>query len=787
MTPRIERLRKATRSAVPTISAERALLLTEAMHLEETGNASVPVKRAIAFEHILTKKALFIGEDELIVGERGPEPMACPTYPEVCLHSLEDLDTFHTREKVAFRVPEETRTAYREVVIPYWKGKSLREKMFAELGADWQAAFHAGIFTEFMEQRAPGHTVCGDRIYKRGMMDLMQAIDARLSRLDFATDPMALDKREQLLAMKRSAGALISYAKRHARKLEEMAGSEADPARKAELFEMARICRKVPANAPETFHEALQMYWFIHVAVITELNPWDAFNPGRLDQHLFPFYEQDLAAGRLTPKAAKELLMAFWVKFHNHPAPPKAGVTAKESGTYVDFALINLGGLTREGRDATNPLTYLILEVAGEMRLLQPSTMVQISKKSPDRLLLEALEIVRTGFGQPSLFNTDAIVQELANQGKRLPDAREGGASGCVEAGAFGREAYFLTGYFNLPKMLALALNRGVDPETGSQLGPVTKDPLAFDGFHDLMDAWNTQLAHFIDLKIRGNNLIERLFATRLPAPMLSLVIEDCIENATDYNAGGARYNTSYIQGVGLGSLTDSLSAIRHLVFETKQVEMAKLLRALAVNFAGEEPLRNRLLHGTPKYGNDDDRADRILAEIFDRFHSAVDGRPNTRGGVHRINLLPTTSHVYFGSRIGALPDGRKAGRPLSEGISPVQGMDRNGPTAALKSAAKIDHIRTGGTLLNQKFLPAFFEDAGALRKLTHLIRAYFSMDGHHIQFNVVDVKTLKKAQAAPDDHQDLIVRVAGYSDYFVNLTDELQEEVMLRTAHSGC
>jgi pyruvate formate-lyase/glycerol dehydratase family glycyl radical enzyme len=547
---------------------------------------------------------------------------------------------------------------------------------------------------------------------------------------------------------------------------------------------MAAICRKVPAHKPDTFWEALQYYWFVHVGVITELNPWDAFNPGRLDQHLYPFFRREIDSGTLTEDRARELLQAFWIKFNNHPAPPKVGVTARESNTYVDFALINTGGLTPDGADAVNDLSYLILDVVEEMRLLQPSAMVQISKKNPDRFLKRALHIVKTGFGQPSIFNTDAIVQELVRQGKSLADARCGGASGCVESGAFGRECYILTGYFNLPKILELALNDGVDPLSGDRIGPSTGAAEDFTCFEDLFAAFERQLAYFVDIKIMGNNIIERLNAKYMPVPFLSLLIDDCIDNGRDYNAGGARYNTSYIQGVGLGTLTDSLSSLKYNVFDRRLLSMPEMGKLLAGDFKDGEALRRRIADETPRYGNDDDAADDIMRAVFEAYYRAVDGRPNTKGGVYRINLLPTTVHVYFGSKLGATPDGRKAGAPLSEGISPVQGADRRGPTAVLKSAGKIDHLRTGGTLLNQKFLPHILADETGIDRLAQLVRTYFRMDGHHIQFNVVDAETLRKAQQTPDAYRDLIVRVAGYSDYFVDLTPELQEEIIQRTGH---
>jgi pyruvate-formate lyase len=526
MNQRIDRLRRRSLAGVPSLSVERARLLTDFYRSGVARSAPVPIQRAMAFAHIMEHKQLHIGPDELIVGERGPRPKATPTYPEVCIHSLADLDIIDGREKVAFAVDDDVRSAYRDEIIPFWNGHSIRETLFSHLPDDWQAAYAAGVFTEFQEQRSPGHTACGDIIYRKGLLDLKTDIQAVIDRLDFLDDPLAMEKKYQLQAMAIAADAMIAFARRHADRLGELAASEPDPDRRTELEQMAAVCRRVPAHAPQTFWEALQAYWFVHVGVITELNPWDAFNPGRLDQHLYPFYKKDLADGRLTEDRARELLSAFWVKFNNHPAPPKTGVTAKESNTYVDFALINLGGVTAAGGDAVNELSYLILDVVEQMRLLQPSSMVQLSQKNPDRFVRRALRIVKTGFGQPSIFNTDAIVQELVRQGKSLEDARRGGASGCVEAGAFGREAYFLTGYFNLPKVLELTLNNGVDPRTGRQLGPATGDPRSFDRFEDLFGAWNRQLDHFIDIKIRGNNIIEQINARpdagALSSPCLS-------------------------------------------------------------------------------------------------------------------------------------------------------------------------------------------------------------------------------------------------------------------------
>ncbi len=784
MTERVRKLREQSLQAVPTLTPERALLVTDAY--AEAGCVSAPVRRALAFKHIMEQRCICLNEGELIVGERGPAPKATFTYPELCCHSLEDLAILDTREKVAFAVSDDMRAVYRDRVIPAWRGRTIREKIFEEMTQEWKDAYDAGVFTEFMEQRAPGHTVLDDKIYRKGMCDFKREIGERLAALDFLADPDAYARQEELRAMAICTDAIVTLAHRHADLAAECARTESDPARKAELDTIASVCRNVPAHAPASFHEALQAYWFVHLGVITELNPWDAFNPGRLDQHLYPFYVRGIAEGTLTRESARELLECFWVKFNNQPAPPKVGITAAESSTYTDFANINCGGLKADGTDAVNEVSYLMLDVIDEMCLVQPSSNIQLSKKNPDAFLRHAGKVIRKGRGQPSIFNAETVVEEMLRQGKSIEDARNGGTSGCVETGAFGKESYILTGYFNMPKVLEITLHNGVDPRTGKQLGPLTGALPELTSFDDLLHAYKRQLHHFIDIKMRGNNVIERIYADYMPVPFLSLLMDDCIARGKDYNDGGARYNTNYIQGVGLGTMADSLAAINSLVFADGVLTLADLIGALDADFTGCEKTRLLLLNRAPKYGNDDDKADMLMREVFDAFYDEVNGRPNTKGGVYRINLLPTTCHVYFGSMTGATPDGRKGGTPLSEGISPVQGADRKGPTAVLRSAGKMDHVKTGGTLLNQKFTPQLLEGEKGIDNLGHLVRSYFTLGGHHIQFNVVTAETLRNAQQHPELHRDLIVRVAGYSDYFGDLGKTLQDEIIARTEHSG-
>lgn len=781
MSERVKKLREESLEAVPYISMERAQIVNE-VYKKYEGSVSIPVLRALVLKEFMSKKKLCINEGELIVGERGEAPAATPTYPELCCHTIEDLQIMNDREKISFKVSQESKEIQKEDIIPYWEKRSMRYHILENMTEKWKDCYENGIFTEFQEQRGPGHTVADDKIYKKGFLDFKQDIENEINNLDYNNDDEALNKKMQLEGMSIACDAIMVLGKRYSELAIEMAKKEKDKKRKKELLDIAEVCSHVPAYAPRTFREALQMYWFVHLCVITELNPWDSFNPGRLDQHLNPFYQKEMEEGSLSREEAEEFLQCLWVKFNNQPAPPKVGITLKESATYTDFANINSGGLRADGSDGVNDVSYLVLDVIDQMRLLQPSSNVQISKKTPQKFLKKALSIVRKGWGQPSLFNTDAVIQEMLNAGKDIVDARCGGTSGCIETGAFGKEAFILTGYFNIPKVLEITLNNGVDPMSGKKLGLETGHPGDFNNYEELFEAFKKQMNHFIDIKVRGNRVIEKLYAEKMPVPFLSVIIDDCIKKGKDYNAGGARYNVTYIQGVGIGDITDSLAAIKYHIFDKNNFTMNELLTAIEDNFKGHEMILNLLKNKSPKYGNDDDYADTIMMDIFKTYYETVTGRPNIKGGEHRINMLPTTCHIYFGSVIGALPSGKKSKEALADGISPSKGADKYGPTSVIKSASKMDHLITGGTLLNQKVAPSAIEGEEGLDKLSNLVRVYFKLDGHHIQFNVFNKETLLKAQKNPEDYKNLIVRVAGYSDYFSNLNKELQDEIIART-----
>jgi formate C-acetyltransferase len=785
MNERIQRLREESFNAKPSFSAERALLTT-AFYKEWLGRVSTPVLRAMNFYTLCEKKTIYIGHDELIVGERGPKPKAASSFPELTCHSEEDLRILNSRPMTRYSVSAEDIEMYRTTVIPYWRGRSMRDRAFAEMPQAWKDLYEAGLFTEFMEQRAPGHTALDGSIYRKGMNARRAEIAAARAALDWGADPEALAKDEELKAMDIACKGAILFAERHAERAAAMAASEPDPKRAAELRQIADVCRRVPAEAPRNFWEALQMYWFVHLGTITELNGWDAMSPGHLDQHLGPFYERDIAEGRLDRDKAKELLSCFWIKVNNTPAPPKVGVTAAESGTYNDFTNINLGGIKPDGSDGSNEVSYLALEVLDELQLLQPQANLQVSAKTPERLVKAACRVARRGSGYPSFFNADEVVMAQVGMGKRIEDAREGGTSGCIETGCFGKEAYLLHGYLNSPKILELVLNDGVDPLTGKVIGLRTGDPATFQKFEELYAAFERQLAYVVDTKMRTSNYLDRMFAEYAPAPFLSAVVADCIASGKDYYNGGARYNTDYIQCCGLGTTTDSLSAIRTHVYEKRNVAWDELRRALSSDWEGREALRLLLSNKTPRFGNDDATADSIAQRVFQSWFGAIDGRPSPRGGTYLIDLLSTTCHVYFGLKTGATPDGRHALAPISDGASPAQGADRKGPTAVARSLAKIDVAKTGGSLLNQRFLPQTLDGEKGIDSLANLIKTYFRMGGHHIQFNVVDTATLREAQKKPEDYRSLLVRVAGYSDYFVDLDRNHQEEIISRTAQEA-
>jgi len=785
MNERIKRLRDASFETHPNIDIERAILETD-FYRENEGKMAMPVLRGANFKYLCEHKTIYIGQDELIVGERGPRPKAVSTFPELTCHSRNDFEVLTTREQQNYTVAHADMDTYEKEVEPYWRGRCMRDKLFERMPEAWTKLYEAGTYTEFGEQRALGHTMLDGLIYEKGMLDLKKDIAEARAKLDFLNDPEATMKDEQLQGMDLSCDAVIIFAERHSELARKMAAEESDPKRKAELLKIAEVCHNVPANAPKTFWEAVQMYWFVHLGTITELNGWDAMNPGHIDQHLGGYYKKENEAGTLTRDKAKELLSCLWIKINNTPAPPKVGVTAKESGTYNDFTNINLAGLTRDGRDGSNEVTYICLEIFDELRLLQPQGNVQVSERTPDNVIRAAARVFRNGMGYPSMFNCDMVIQEQMRAGKTLEDAREGGNSGCIETGCAGKEAYLLHGYLNVPKLLEYVLTNGVDMLTGKQVSIQTGELSSFKTFDDLYEAFDKQLAYAVETKIKVDNYLRYEYATKMAATFLSVVIRDCIQNGKDYYNGGPRYNTDYIQCCGIGTITDSLSAIKKHVFDEGQYTLEQLVAAMKKNWDGEENMRLTLWNKTPFFGNDDDYADDIMKKVYESLFSTIDSKHSILGPTYHLNMLSTTCHNYFGQKLAASPNGRFSGMPESDGTSPSHGADRFGPTAVVKSLAKMDQVKSGGTLLNQRFLPSVLAGEEGIEGVKNLIRTYFKLGGHHIQFNVVDSETLRDAQKHPENYRGLLVRVAGYSDYFVDLDNYQQEEIIARNAQES-
>ena len=785
MNERIQRLRDESFYAHPSICIERAVLTTE-FYKEHDGKLPMPVLRASNFKYICENKSLYMGGEELIVGERGKTPKAVSTFPELTCHSRQDLEILNTRKQQNYTVASADIDKYEEFVEPFWRGRCMRDRLFERMPADWTLLYEAGTFTEFGEQRALGHTALDDLIYTKGALDLKADIAEARAKLDFINDPEATAKDEQLQGMSISCDAVIVFAERHAKLAEEKAAVETDPKRKAELLKIADVCHHVPAHAPRDFWEAVQMYWFVHLGTITELNGWDAMSPGHLDQHLAPFYAKGIADGTLTRESAKELLSCLWVKVNNTPAPPKVGVTAAESGTYNDFTNINLAGLKADGSDGSSEVTYICLEIFDELRLLQPQGNIQVSERTPDNVLRAAARVFRNGMGYPSMFNADMVIQEQMRVGKTLEDARQGGTSGCIETGCAGKEAYLLHGYLNVPKLLEYTLSNGVDLLTGKQVSIQTGDISTFKTFEDLYAAFEKQMDYAVSTKVKVDNYLRYQYATKMAATFLSVVIRDCIQKGKDYYNGGPRYNSDYIQCCGIGTITDSLSAIKKHVFEEGTYTLTQLFDAIKNNWEGQEAMRLTLWNKTPFFGNDDDYADDIMKVVYNSLFKMIDGRHSILGPTYHLNMLSTTCHNYFGQKLAATPNGRFSGMPESDGTSPSHGADRLGPTAVIKSLAKMDQVKSGGTLLNQRFLPSVLAGEEGIEAVKNLIRSYFKLGGHHIQFNVVDEETLRDAQANPDNYRGLLVRVAGYSDYFVDLDNYQQEEIIARNAQEG-
>ena len=782
LSPRLQRLKTAFENARPEVYVERALLVTAAYR--ESEGAPPAIQRAQAMDYILRQGTVLIKEDELIVGCKTPTPLGSPLYPEFnCKWIREEIDTIDQRFETAFHISEETKRQLKELVIPYWDGNTVYDRIVERVPAESLEAVDEGLFFHYYLNRSIGHiTVDYRKVLKHGFSGIRRQVQSMLDSIVGVEDDRAEEKRRYYDALLTVVDAVIHFAHRHADLADSMASACEDPARRAELEQIARVCRSVPENPAESFREALQSFWLTHLVLNLESNSY-AISPGRFDQYIFPFYEQDLAAGRIDAGRAQELLNCLWIKFAELTVV-KEGGTAKASNTYADFQNLNVGGLKADGSDGVNAISFMCLQAQMNLQLPQPQLSCLISSKSPQAFLLKACELARMGTGMPAVYNADELVLALMDKGKSLVDARTGGINGCVEITGQGNDFMASSGYINLSKALELTLNNGASLTTGRHWGPDTGPVEQFGSMEDLYQAFDTQIESMVALKHQYDMGAMAAFAEVCPVLCTSLLVDDCIAEARDYHDGGAHYDLPMMCGVGAGTVADSLAAIDHFVYAKNRFSLDQLVRAMRDNYVGHEELQRLVSQKAPKFGNDDEAADQQAVRLVNSFVRILKGYTNSRGNPYAANMIPTTTHLPFGDKTAASPDGRLNGAPLAEGISPVQGKDLAGPTAVVRTMAKIDHAATAGTLLNMKFSPDTLAGDLGLRKFAALIRTYFDLGGHHMQFNVVSRQTLLDAQQDPASYRSLLIRVAGYSDYFVMLSKDVQDEVISRTEH---
>ena len=779
-TPRVEEIKERFIKITPEICVERAQLITASY--KETEDQPINIRRAKSLEKILNGMTIFIGDGELIVGNQCTKPRSAPVYPEFSCKWLEaELDRLAKRTGDVFLISEEKKQILRDT-FPYWDGKTTNELATALMTEEAKDAQAAGVFTVGNYYfNGVGHiSVDYAKVLSKGLNGIIAEAKNELTMLD-VSGPADLKKMHFLDAVVIANEAVVTFAGRFAVEADKLATKEKDPARKAELKEIARICRKVPGNPAETFWEAVQSFWFVQLVLQLESNG-HSISPMRFDQYMYPYLEKDTA---ITAAEAQELLDLLYIKFSEINKVRDEGST-KAFGGYPMFQNLIVGGINRSGEDATNELSFMCLQATANTKLYQPSISIRIHTGTPAELYKKAAEVSRLGLGMPAYYNDRFIVPALLSRGLTRDDARDYGIIGCVEPQVGGKtEGWHDAAFFNMAKVMELALNDGVDPTTGKQAGLQTGDLTSFNSFEEVMAAYSKQMAHFVKLLIISDNSVDIAHGERAPLPFLSSMVEDCIGKGKSLQEGGAHYNFTGPQGVGVGNVGDSLTAIKKLVFEDKAVTLADLKKGLSTNFEGVEMenLRQMLLNRSPKYGNDNALADEIAREGALIYCTEVERYSNPRNGKFQPGLYPVSANVPFGSLVGATPDGRKAGTPLADGVSPVSGMDHAGPTASVKSVAHLDHvIASNGTLLNMKFHPNALKGDRGLQNLIGVTETFFNGGGTHIQYNVVSRDMLQDAQKNPDNYQGMVVRVAGYSAFFTSLDKAIQDDIITRT-----
>ena len=799
-TERVARLREAYFTYRPAICLERALAYTRSYR--DTEQLATPVRRALALGRVCEEKSVTILDDELIVGMPAFQPRGAVICPEIAWRWLRDeLDTIATREQDPYDITEEQKAQLRDEVFPYWRGRSMEEYYLANLPADTRAiAVETGIIDiELKSQNGPGEFSpgYGNILLTKGWGGIAEGARKRMAELD-AADPAGYDHLRVLEAVVVVCEAAEVLSLRYADEAERLAGeletsdagcgfASADAARAGELRAVAETCRAVASDPPRTFREALQLIWSAQVLLLLEENA-PSYSPGRMDQYLYPFYVADVAAGRLTRAAALELLECLWIKMAGHNWILNENASHYFAG-YMPFQNVNVGGTDETGADATNELSWLMVQASMDTRLHQPSLSAFVHDGTPPDFLRHICRLVRLGTGFPALHSVDTTLAMMRRKGVAEEDLAGYCMVGCVEPNIHGKMSQWSDGgHYNFGAAVQFALADGRNWADGQQLGVATGPAGGFADFDAFKDAVKAQLRHFIRHIAVANLVAQKGHLLFLPKPLASALVEGCVQSGRDIVEGGALYNAgpAFI-GTGVADLADSLAAVKTLVFDEGRLTLEELADVLEKDFEGDGMVRALLVNRAPKYGNDVAWVDALAAEFTDFVAAEVESYRGLLGCPTINGLYPVSSHVPHGKVVGALPSGRRAWTPLADGCSPFHGYDTTGPTAAIKSVAAIHHERhAAGTLLNVKLNPQLVEDDRGLDNLAALIRAFFDLGGYHIQFNIVTAATLRAAQEDPGQYPGLMVRVAGYSAFFADLCREMQDDIILRTEHTS-
>ena len=782
---RIQQARDRLLRTMPSIDLERAKLMTESFM--KTEGESIVTRKAKAFREQCQRKTIFIQDGELIIGTPGSRIRAGMLSPDVAWQYLEEeLDTISTRPQDPYLITENQKKLLREFIKPYWQGKSLKEAWLARVPDELR---QIGIKTSIIDvdgkaENGPGEfTAAHELLINNGTSGMRKLIEKRLVSLDIAT-PGDYDKITYLNALLIVCDGINTLAERYAELAAEKAAEEREPQRKAELEKIAETCRWVSTNSARTFREALQLFWFYQISLHMEQNGYSQ-NPGRIDQYLYPYYKQDIEEGRLTKEAAQELLECLWVKLAEI-VPLWSQWKVVYIAGYQQFLKVCCGGVTERGEDAVNELSYMILQAAIDLRLYQPALAVRYNKgKNPDSFLRKAVELLALGTGEPPIFNDEIGIRMALGMGATLAEAYNWTPGGCVEVYLPGKLSLWPDfSKINLGSIVEFVMLDGIYRLNNTRMPvPKTGDPGKFKTFSEFKDAIKIQLAHLVREIAEMGQILVGISQELRPLPVASLTFEDCIENAKDYQCGGAKYNLGpACVMVGVADLVNSMATVKKLIYDDKKLTWDKLLQALDDDFEGHEEIRQMCL-SAPKYGNDIDEIDDLATDIFKFAADEVGKYTGLTGGKMVSGLFPVTANVPLGKVVGALPSGRKAWQPLADGLSPMQGTDTKGPTAILKTVSKIDHaMHVSGTLLNMKFDPSLFKDERGIRDFMGLIKSMCDLGIYHIQCNVVNNETLRAAQKEPEKYRDLMVRVAGYSAYFVELAKDVQDDIIART-----